>query len=216
MKVRTEALLFDAIDAELIWRKKELTQFKFLLGSVSSREDRRTAVLRGAVTLLYAHWEGFIKASGVAYLEYVASLRLRYEQLAAPFLALASRRLLNAATGSKKIKTHIEIAHFFRTGLSAASAIPYRDSISTKSNLSSDVFREIVESLGLDYAPYQTKGHLIDEGLLKSRNEIAHGEHIIITEARYDELSSEVLGMMEIFRTQVQNAAVLKQFMLGP
>lgn len=212
MKVRTEAHLFDLIDAELIWRKKELTQFKFLLESSGSREDRRIALLRSAVTLLYAHWEGFIKASGLAYLEYVASQRLRFDELAPSFLALAARRILAAATGVKRIHAHVEVTKFFRIGLSQTSALPYKDGISTRANLSSEVLREIVETLGLDFAPYETKSRLIDEALLYSRNTIAHGEYLIVTEQRYEEISREVLGMMEIFRTQVQNATALREF----
>jgi hypothetical protein len=216
MKVRTEALLLDAIDSELIWRKKELTQLKFLVGSLGGREDRRIAVLRSAVPILYAHWEGFIKASGLAYVEYVASQQLRYEELAPPFLAMAARRIVNSATGSRKIRVHIELAEFFRRGLTAESKLPYKTAIDAESNLTSTVLRDIVDSLGLDFAPYELKAHLIDEGLLKARNEIAHGEYLLITEQRYEELGAEVLGMMETFRTQVQNAAVLKQFLVNP
>lgn len=212
MKVRTEAQLFDLIDAELIWRKKELTQFKFLLESSGSREDRRIALLRSAVTLLYAHWEGFIKATGLAYLEYVASQRLRFDELAPSFLALAARRMLAAATGVKRIHAHVEATKFFRSGLSQTSALPYKDEISTRANLSSEVLREIVETLGLDFTPYETKGRLIDEVLLYSRNTIAHGEYLVVTEQRYEEISREVLGMMEMFRTQVQNATALREF----
>jgi hypothetical protein len=177
MKVRTEVQLFDLIDGELIWRKKELTQFKFLLESAGNREDRRVALLRSAVTLLYAHWESFFKTTGLVYLEYVASQRLRFEELAPSFLALAARKLLGAATGAKRIHAHVEVTRFFRGGLSQTSSLPYRDGISTRANLSSEVLREIIETLGLDFAPYETKGHLIDEGLLYSRNTIAHGEY---------------------------------------
>src|SRR5205807_1886518 len=181
---------------------------------LAGREDRRTAVLRGAVPLLYAHWEGFIKASGSAYVEYVASQQLRYDQLATPFLAMAARRMINSATGSKKIRAHLEVADFFRRGLATESKLPYKSAIDTDSNLSSSVLRDIVESLGLDFSPYQLKAQLIDEGLLKARNDIAHGEYLLVTESRYEDLGAEVLGMMETFRTQVQNAVILKQFMI--
>ncbi len=212
MKLHTEAQLCDFIDADLIWRKKELTQFKFLLEGSTNREDRRVALLRSAVTLLYAHWEGFIKAAGLAYLEYVSVQRLRFEELAPHFLALAARRILNAATGSKRVHVHLEVTKFFRSRLSELSSLPYKDGISTRANLSSDALREVVETLGLDFGPFETKSHLIDEGLLHARNTIAHGEYLMITEKRYDELSQEILQMMECFRTQVQNAAVLRAF----
>lgn len=80
MKIRTESQLSDAIDNDLIWRKKELTQLKFLLESVAGRGDRESTVLRGAVTLVYAHWEGFVKLAGLSYLEYVSGQRLRFDE----------------------------------------------------------------------------------------------------------------------------------------
>jgi len=214
MKVRTETQLFDLIDAELIWRKKELTQFKFLLEDAAKREDRRTALLRSATTLLYAHWEGFIKEAGSAYLEFVAAQRLRYEELSPPFLALAARKMLSEISASRRIHSHLAITTFFRSGLSQTSAIPYKDGINTRSNLSSTVLREITDSLGLDFSPYETKCRLIDDTLLTLRNTIAHGQYLPVTQERYEELSKEILAMMEVFRTQVQNAAVLKQYRL--
>jgi hypothetical protein len=212
VKVRTEALLYDAVDGDLIWRKKELTQLKFLLENSSARQDQRAALLRSSVPLLYAHWEGFIKSAGRAYLEYIASQRLRYDQLAPPILALAARRVLSQASASKRIRAHIDVTEFFRGALDAESDIPYKDGITTKANLSSEVLREIMLTLGLDFQPFETKAVLIDESLLAARNTIAHGEYLQIDEARYSELTHEVLTMMEWFRTQVENAAVLKQF----
>ncbi len=212
MRFNTPAQLCDFIDADLIWRKRELTQFKFLLESSAGRDDRRVALLRSALTLLYAHWEGFVKTAGSGYLEFVASQRLRFEELSANFLALASRKLLNSAAGSKKIRLHIDVAQFFRTGVTGKSVLPYRNGISTKANLSSEVLRDIVETLGLEFAPFETKIHLIDESLLRSRNTIAHGEYLVIDEDHYGDIADNVLNMMESFRTQLENAAVLGQF----
>jgi hypothetical protein len=212
MKIRTELQLCEIIDADLIWRKKELTDLKFLLETAAARRERKPALLRGAVTLLYAHWEGFIKAVALSYLEYVATLGLRFEELSSNFLALAARRLLNGGTGAKRVQVHLEITKFFRSGLSQKSNLPYKDGIRTQGNLSSDVLKEIIDSLGLDFSPFEAKSNLIDDILLRSRNTIAHGEYLQMTEERYEELSRDVLEMMENFRTQVQNAAVLHAF----
>ncbi|WP_295883817.1 MAE_28990/MAE_18760 family HEPN-like nuclease [uncultured Thiohalocapsa sp.] len=212
MKIRTESQLADAIDQDLIWRKKELTQLKFLLDAAAGRGDRESTVLRGAVTLLYAHWEGFVKFAALAYLEYIAAQRLRFDELAPALLALAARSKLNAAANANRIRAHIEIVEFFRASLSQRCSLPYKDGITTRANLSSEVLREIVETLGLSFAPFETKCNLIDETLLRSRNTIAHGEYLIITVGRFEELAREVLEMMENFRAQVQNAAALQQF----
>ncbi len=212
MKVRTEAMLLEVVDADLIWRKKELTQVRFLLQTAAIQGERSTMVLRGAVTLLYAHWEGFIKVSGRAYLEFVSRQRLKFNELTPPFLALAAKKLLTDASTAKRIKPHIALAKFFTTALNEPSLVPYKDGITTRANLSSDALEEIVVTLGLDFGPFETKRQLIDETLLDSRNTIAHGEYLTINQDRYEELSREVLAMMEDFRNQIQNAAVLKEF----
>jgi hypothetical protein len=47
---------------------------------------------------------------------------------------------------------------------------------------------------------------------LESRNTIAHGDYLTITEDGYAELHGQVIEMMDTFRTQVDNAASLKQY----
>jgi len=212
MKIRTDSQLFACIDDDLIWRKRELTQFKFLLQDTKKRRDKNIALLRSAVPLLYAHWEGFIKAAAKNYLEFVASQRLKINELSVNFIALSARKILLEASCSKKIKQHIALTDFFRNGLQDKSSLPYKDAINTRANLSSDVLREIIEILGLDYSPYETKAHIIDEKLLKFRNMIAHGEYLSIEIGDYETLNQQVIEMMDDFKTQIQNATLLSGY----
>ena len=97
------------------------------------------------------------------------------------------------------------------TKLSERSSIQYKNVIQT-SNLSSSVLREIVCMLGLDYSFYEPKNILIDEKLLKMRNEIAHGNYISIDQKEYDELYFKVIEMMDTFRNQIDNCAATKKY----
>ena len=212
MKIRTQAELSDFLASDLIWRKKELTEYRFLLAGARNRADRHGALLRGSVTLLYAHWEGFVKSASVAYLSYVSFQRLRLRELAPNFLALASRGLLRQGGAANTIGVHIEVVRYFREQLDSQASVPIRDGISTRANLNSEVLEEIVRSLGLDFTPFETKKHLIDEGLLASRNTIAHGEELRVTPERFEELYREVIEMLDQYRTQVENAVVLRAF----
>lgn len=55
---------------DLKWREAELdTWFRFVR---KARQHERSGLLRGGVTLLYAHWEGYIKEAARAYLEHVS------------------------------------------------------------------------------------------------------------------------------------------------
>ena len=158
---------------------------------------------------MYAHWEGFIKSAGSSYLEFLHFRRLNYSELAPNFLALAARPILRQGGASTKLAAHLEVTNFFLRRLGEQSRLPYKDGIDTRSNLSSVLLREIIETLGLNFAPYETKAHLIDERLLRLRNTIAHGEYLLIDQASVDELADEVVGMLEVFRTQIDNAAAL-------
>ena len=212
MKIRTPEQLTDRLAKDLVWRKKELSEVKSLINLRNVSPPRHYALIRSGVCILYAHWEGFVKLAANSYLEYVAIQKLHYDQLASNFLALAMKEKLKEAKETNKPSLYIPICDFFLFQLNKKSSLP-KDIISTGSNLSSDVFKEIISILGLDFSPYSTKSKLIDEKLLKTRNEIAHGDYSLIDRDEYIELSKQVLAMLEIFRNQIENACINKEFL---
>ena len=86
------------------------------------------------------------------------------------------------------------------------------DTVETQSNLSTVVLRNIVETLGFDYSSYEIKEKLLDERLLRNRNRIAHGEYVEVSESEVLELQDECIGLMEIFRNQIDNAVTLRTY----
>jgi RiboL-PSP-HEPN len=95
-------------------------------------------------------------------------------------------------------------------------SLSHEDVVSTASNLSSSILREIVCLLGLDYSFYETKEVIINEQLLKRRNGIAHGEHFLLDREEYQQLHDEILPMMENFRTEIENNASQKLYLRNP
>ena len=118
MSVRTIEELSDFLADELAWRKKELADLRSLVENHTLKEGRRNALLRCGVTMLYAHWEGFIKASGGAYLQFVSMQRLTYRELTPNFVAVGIRQLLQNAATSKKSRDHSALVDFFLTRMS--------------------------------------------------------------------------------------------------
>ena len=169
-------------------------------------------MVRGGVTVLYAHWEGFVKAAAVCYLEYVARQHLVYRELTVPFRALAAKAKLDAAAQSNKPQIFIAATKFILNQQDERSSIPWQNAINTRSNLNSSVLKEIVVLLGLDYSPYVTKEKLIDQTLLRFRNNIAHGKGLSLTHEQFEELYREIVTLMDIFRAQVENATVMQAF----
>jgi MAE_28990/MAE_18760-like HEPN len=216
MKIRTLEDLNQRLTDDLIWRKKEISDLKSLIETKSFSPSKQNAVLRSGVTLLYAHWEGYIKTAATSYLEFVARQKLIYDELAINFVAIAMKFKLNEASETNKATVFTEVANFMLTQTSQKISIPYEDVVSTASNLSSSILREIVCLLGLDYSFYETKEVIINEQLLKRRNGIAHGEYLSLDREEYQQLHDEILAMMENFRTQIENNAIQKLYLRNP
>ena len=69
-----------------------------------------------------------------------------------------------------------------------------------------------MSTLGLDDKDYSTKGALIDQRLLRNRNMIAHGERPDIEQDDYKTVHDEIIQLVERFRDDVENAAVLGSY----
>jgi hypothetical protein len=216
MKIRTLEHLNQRLTDDLIWRKKEISDLKSLIETKSFSASKHKAVLRSGVTLLYAHWEGYIKTAATSYLEFVARQKLIYDELAINFVAIAMKFKLNEASETNKATIFTEVATFILTQSNQKISIPYEDVVSTASNLSSSILREIACLLGLEYSFYETKEVIINEQLLKRRNGIAHGEYLVLDNEEYQQLHDEILGMMENFRTQIENNASQKLYLRNP
>lgn len=210
-KIRTLEQLDEFLSDAIIWRKKELADVKSLIRSNRSSKSRSVCLIRSGVTLLYAHWEGFIKEAAKAYLCYVAMQPLMYAELSANFVALAMKRKLDEARETNKATVYTQVTEFFLTGLHEKSRIPWENPVTT-SNLSSEAFREIVCMLGLDYSLFETKEKLIDERLLRARNNVAHGKDFIVTYGGFMELHEEVIELLNQFNNQISNAVFMKTY----
>lgn len=211
MTIRTAEQLSDKLSNDLAWRKKELSEIKSLVETKSFSDQRHKALVRSGVCILYAHWEGFVKLAANSYLEYVSLQKLTYKQLSSNFLALAMKEKLKEAKEKNKPSLYIPVCDFFLSELDQRCILP-TDAIIT-SNLSSKNLKEITAILGIDFSLYSTKSQLIDTKLLKTRNEIAHGNYSVFDREEYIELHKEVIGMLDIFRNQIENAAIEKKFM---
>lgn len=210
--MKTKDELLQKIDDDLIWRRRELSDFRAIIQTAGLSPNRESALLRAGVALLYAHWEGFVKKSGTYYLEFVANQGVKASDLKSNFIAIKLKSRLAEASKSNKPSASEELVDFFRSKLGDRLRLPYKGVIDTQSNLSSSVLREIVWCLGLDMMPYETKRQLIDSSLVDRRNRIAHGEALDIGVKDYLDLHDEIMSLIDTFRNQLQNAAALDEF----
>lgn len=211
MKLRSLGELTTALQRDLGWRRKELVLYRGMLAGVVG--DKKEALLRGAVAVLYAHWEGSIKAFSRVYLDYVRHRRLLLGELATCFMAMAARRQLHAISQSRKPAVHAEFINWFFSGLASRARLPKGEVVRTYSNLSVSVFRDLVALIGLEYrSEYAIAEKPIIERLLKLRNDVAHGAWQKIDEAEFEQLYTEIDKLMVLFCDDVVTAAALSAF----
>lgn len=119
MTIRTLEQLSDSLARDLVWRKKELADLKSLIETSRVASSKEKALLRSGITILYAHWEGFVKATASNYLEHIAMKRLRYDELSSNFVALALKAKLSQVNESNKATIFTEAIDFIRLELKA-------------------------------------------------------------------------------------------------
>ncbi|MGT2509750.1 MAE_28990/MAE_18760 family HEPN-like nuclease [Cupriavidus basilensis] len=179
MKLRTQVQLQDFLDTELGWRVKEIADMKSAVKQ--SRYLSEKTVVRAALALLYAHWEGFVKCAVTGYVSYVNYQGLTYAELRSCFVVFGLKKALHDLAESRKAAGNIAAIDFVRDQLNERAQLNLDKAVNTESNLSSMVLGNILLSVGIDPSPYESRYHLIDERLLKRRNNIAHGDYLEVT-----------------------------------
>ena len=208
--MRTVEELLSSISHDIVWRKKELTELKSMLDSHEGKIKQRVLV-RAAVALLYAHWEGFVKKAAGYYVKHVAMQRENLDRLQTNFLVLSARASSDFSSGG--FKHGIHLAEFYLRCSGKRANVPYKNVIDTRSNLGSNVLKEILLILGFDESYFSTRFKFIDSNLVSPRNHVAHGEEISITFEEYEVLHHDVLSMIEEFRNMIENAAATRQYL---
>ena len=208
--IRSPGQLDRFLSRSLSWRKKELTTLKFAVDTAPASEQK--VLLRAATTLLYAHWEGFIKEAGTGYLELVARQRLTLGDIKASFLAIAVRSQILQCAYTAKTSIHKLLVERIKGGSAEPANVPWRGTVKTRSNLTAPVLEEIINTLDLDYAPFQLKAKVVIDRLVKARNQIAHGAGVPVPAADYVYLHGEIIGLMDEFKNQVQSAATTRKY----
>lgn len=161
------------------WRKKELIDFQMMIHSTRNR-----TICRMGLALLYAHFEGFIKKAANYYIVFVSSQNLKISELKINFAAIFCQGNLSSCSETNKLSVYSNILHTFLDSYENFNFnIRYSEDkpiIKTGGNPSSLVFKEILNSIGLDFSIYETKQKYIDTDLLSNRHGIVHGEKIYI------------------------------------
>ncbi|MBK6626443.1 MAG: hypothetical protein IPJ87_16585 [Flavobacteriales bacterium] len=212
MKLRTASAALDKIDGEFAWRLKEIADLK--LQTSLSIGDRRKTIIRSGVPLLYAHWEGFVKASAQHFINFVSNQAITYRELAPCFVVRSLRGHISGLSGPGSYAQAIAGVQHLLASLNQPSQLSPNSPVATHSNLNSERFVELALSIGIDTAPYSAKWNLIDVRLLRCRNMIAHGEYLEIDHGAFITLCNDVIPLLRQFKNDLENAIMLKKYVV--
>jgi hypothetical protein len=211
MAIRTLESLEAALTEDLKWRTAELDNWESMISGC--RPHQVVGAVRGGIALLYAHWEGYVKEAARAYLEYVSRKGLTVGQLRDELAAIALRSLIGKGEQSKKAADHTVLVSTLRNELSEKAYLPYqRATIRTRSNLSFDTFADIMHSIGCDVDKHALQKGLIDNRLLKNRNDVAHGRELLIDFEDWCQMRERVVYILRDVRAQLQSAAAMEAY----
>lgn len=213
-KIRTAYELQNVLDGEMSWRIKEIADIRS--ATKIARAGSEATLRRAGIALLYAHWEGFIKATARAYVTYVAGQRLRHSELRHCFVAMSLRVQIGDLASIRTARPVIAaLEAILGTQDDRAN---FTGGLFGKKlgNLNSETFINVAHWVGLDVERYSTKWHFIDDRLLGRRNAIAHGrsDGLELDREGFDELVNGVLELLRWFKTDIENAVSTRAFHL--
>ena len=208
-KIRSAEDLVDVVQADAGWRKKEMSQLMLILERNKAPDGLG---LRAIPVLFYAHWEGFVRAAGEAYLQFVAKQGIAGNQIAAHLVAYQIECLVETESPMQRCASWLSLAETLRSA--KPLSVRWRHGIDTKSNLNSTVLSRVVVLLGISPDLFQAKLQFLDKVLLPRRNAIAHGRRVVPDIRECREIHDSVIELVETFANLVMNAATTGQYKL--
>lgn len=193
------------------WRIKEISDLKTAI--VRADVNLRRVLLRGLITICYAHWEGYVRFAGRKYLQHVALRKFQYGDLDRQFLRnYFLPRLAALSTSKASITERCVLVDEILNSSDRRFARVNEDLVNTKANLSFDVFTDICLVCCVPTAVFIDKATFIDVFLLKRRNAIAHGEDTFVKIEDLEKLTNETVSIMRAFGDALENHVYLKDY----
>ncbi len=202
----------EEISDNLDKRRFEITNLRRVLLNYAGKPLEST-VVRMAIPLLYANWEGYVKEVCQLYLEYIERSGTKNRELKADLLGYlwsSSLRPLSGGLNFEKKKTIAELA-LHRMDDCVEFSISERN-INTKANLNFDVLKDIADHLCFNISLLSTyKRHL--NALVNLRNNIAHGSFPSTMDYdTFNEHAKSAIGLMESFENIVIHNLNIRNF----
>ena len=206
----TENKLFKILDKQFVWREKEILDYKSI---ILEKENTtfETPLVRGGITIVYGHFEGFVKETVKAFLEFLNSRKIKLNEYNINIQTLIFYKNSEKERKSKQFEQLVEISNFYLKKQNENFVLP--NEISTESNLKYKVLKNILCFLNFELVEFETKKFFINNTLLSYRNAIAHGENKTLKYNDFEEISKNTIEIIENFKNQIKNSVLNKKYL---
>lgn len=179
------------------WRDGELGKYR-----INSHKVDATLWCRMCTPMIYAHWEGFVVDAFKILLAHLNKLDLPATQTPTNLVVLSLGDSYKTLSGKQSFLQRINFTERF--GQLLQLNIKFQTKISTKSNLKSDVLKEICEMFGLSYESFAPYIPDIDR-LVNIRNSIAHGENgFVLNNSNIEKYITAIRSAMDILLEEIE------------
>lgn len=210
-KPYTEQNLSDIFDVDLNWRRKELSDLKAAIKAADT--PAKPVLLRALIAMSYAHWEGYARTCANRYFEYLTLRKKPFSEFERQIYVNSFLVRIDALYQSRtSVEARCKLINDILDGNGSRFSYLNPELIDTKSNLNTDVVKDICIICGVDPSHFEQQRTFLDLLILKRRNAIAHGQQEFIDASEVDALVSNILSLMSHFRNLLENKAYLKTY----
>lgn len=210
-KPYTEHDLSNIFDSDLSWRRKELSDLKAAIRAADS--VAKPVLLRAVIAMGYAHWEGYVRTCANRYFEHLTLRKRPFTEFERQIYVNSHLMRLDALYQSRaSLSARCKLINDILDGAAGRFSFLNAELIDTKSNLNTDVIKDICLICNVDSSHFESNRPFLDILILKRRNAIAHGQQEFIQTDEIDGLVAHILSLMSHFRNLLENKVYMKGF----
>ena len=148
-KPYTEQDLSDIFDADLIWRRKELSDMKAAIKIADP--PSKPVLLRAIIAMSYAHWEGYIRTCANRYFEHLTLRKKSFAEYERQIYVNSVLGRFDALhQGRMGLESRCKLINDILDGTGGRFSYLNPNLIDTRSNLNTDVIKDICIICGVD------------------------------------------------------------------
>jgi hypothetical protein len=201
--------IIDEIIEENHWRDGEFAKLK-----INSSSVEESLWCRMSITLIYAHWEGFVISSLKILIKHLNSLNLKPKDTTTNLVVIGLGDKYKSLSGKQSFQQKISFTDRFN--LLFDTHLKLANKVDTKSNLKSDVLEEICQMFSFDYQRFVQ--HKVDiDKIVNIRNSIAHGENsYVLNMENITSYMASLIAAMDILLDEIDNFLQQKKYLKTP